>query len=306
MHAVTNRRALPALALFLLGAGLPLSGAAALPVSGGLALGAEYDSNVSIDETDINARKGDAAALVTANIDIRAVDSKSVTLNLGYSYDGTFRQDIKEYDLDIHQGSASLALKRGKATFGMDYRFAHVRLDGDSFLNLQVASPSVSAFLTDRLYVRAGYTYMKKAYRTSTALDARTQYLGLDAYRFFARRKGYVALGLRHDDENATGPEYDYRAWQASARALVPLRLAKAPMKLRLSYSYGERNYSGITPSINAERREKRSTYGVGLDVPITRRLTFKPAFRYIDRKSNVPLFDYREHRVSAMLQYKL
>lgn len=306
MHAVTDRRALQALALFLMGAAVPLSGAEASPLSGSLALGAEYDSNVSIDETDINSRRGDAAALVSASVDIKAVDSKAITLNLGYSYDGTFRQDIKTYDLDIHQGMASLAVKHGKATFGLAYRFAHVRLDGDSFLNLQVASPSVSAFLTKSFYVRAGYTYMKKAYRTSTALDAKTQYLSLDAYRFFDRRKGYIALGLRRDDENATGPEYDYQAWQASARALIPFRVAKAPMKLRLSYSYGERNYSGITPSINAERSEKRSTIGVGLDVPITRHLTFKPAFSYVDRQSNVPLFDYREHRISATLQYKL
>jgi hypothetical protein len=32
----------------------------------------------------------------------------------------------------------------------------------------------------------------------------------------------------------------------------------------------------------------------------------FKPALRYVDRQSNVPIFNYREHRVSAMLQYKL
>jgi hypothetical protein len=306
MHAVIDRRALPALALFLVGATLPLSCAIASPLSGSLALGAEYDSNVSIDETDINAHQGDAAALVAASVGITAVDSKSVRLDLGYSYDGTFRQDIKDYDLDIHQGTASLAVKRGKVTFGMDYRFAHVRLDGDSFLNLQVVAPSVSSFLTRNLYARAGYSRMKKAYRTSVSLDAKTQVMTLDIYRFFARRKGYVALGLRHDDENASGPEYDYHALQASARALIPFRVAGAPMKLRLSYAYGERDYSGITPSINAERSEKRSTFGAGLDIPITRRLMFKPALRYVDRQSNVPIFNYREHRVSAMLQYKL
>ncbi len=256
-------------------------------------------------KTDINARQGDAAALVSADVDFKAIASKSLTLNLGYSYDGTFRQDIKDYDLDIHQARAGLAVKSGKASLNLDYRFAHIRLDGGSFLNLSHVSPSVSGFVSDKAYIRLGYSAMKKAYRTSEALDSETVTMSFDFYRLFGGRKGYIAVGLRQDHENATGPEYDYRARQANLRAMVSARLVGAPMKLRLSYAYGERDYKNETPAIGERREEKRSTYGVALDAPLTRRLTFKPSFRHIDRRSNLPLFDYREHTLAAVLHYR-
>ena len=306
MPAVTDGRTFLALAGFLVCAALPLTAVRASPLSGSFSLGAEYDSNVSIDETDLNARQGDAAALVSASVDLKAVNTKSVTLNLGYSYDGTFRQNIKQYDLDIHQALAGLAVKRGKASFNLDYKFAYIRLDGGSFLNLNYVSPSLSGFISDRVYARLGYSYLKKAYKISDALDAETRTVSFDIYRLFAGRKAYVAIGLRQDDENATGPQYDYRARQASVRAMVPFRLVGAPIKLRLSYAYGERDYQNETPSIGERRAEKRSTYGVALDVPLIRRLTFKPSFRYVDRTSNVPLFDYREHTINGVLQYRL
>ena len=306
MSAVAERQKLLALAAIFVSIILPVTGAQASPLSGSLSIGAEFDSNVSVDEAEINARQGDAAALFSAKLDWKAFDSKSVRLNVGYSYEGTQRHELKSYDLDIHQAAVGLSVKRGKTLFNIDRKFAHIRLDGTEFLNLNYLSPSVSGSISNDVYARLGYSYMRKAYMTSDQLDAETQTVFFDLYRSFNRKKGYVAVGLRQDHENATGPEYDYHAWQASVRAMVPASLVGASIKIRLSYAYGERAYKIETASIGERREEKRSTYGIALDAPLSMRLIFKPTFRYVDRTSNVPLFDYREHTVAGVLQYYL
>ena len=299
-----RRRLLPLATAVACAACLPVE-AVASPLSGSISLGAEYDSNVSLDEGDINSHLGDAAVTLGANVDLRVIDTKPLRLRLGYGFDLTTHQDLEDFDLEIHQLTASASLRAGKASLGMDYRYAHVRLDRDGFLDLHFVSPSISGFVSKNGFARLGATYTRKAYRTSTKLDANTLQLTADFYRFFSKRKGYVALGIRHDAENAGGPEFDYRANQASVRAQIPFRAIKTAIRLQLSYAYGERDYRNVTPSIGERRREKRSTYGISLDAALTKRLSFRPALRFVDRQSNVPAFDYREHTVTTELRYK-
>lgn len=271
-----------------------------------ISAGAQYDSNVSVDDADISARKGDEAALLSVNLRALPIDSRAVTLRFGYDFDETLYADITDYDLEIHTASAGLAVRQGKVTLGADYQFSHILLDGDGYLDMHIASPSISGFAGRNLFVRAAYTYLRKSFATSRNLDADTDMASLDAYRFFSRRKGYIALGLRYEEENAKGPQYDYRGLQGSVKAQIPFRLFKTNARARLGYTYGERDYLNITPSIGKERFEKRSTFNLGLEVPMTKVLTFKPSLRLVDRDSNNPVYDYKEHVITALLSYKL
>lgn len=271
-----------------------------------ISLGAQYDSNVSVDDADISARKGDQAGLISANLRATLVDTKDVTLRVGYDFDETLYRDITDYDLEIHTASAGASWRLGKVNLGGDYQYSHILLDRDSYLDMHMASPSISGFATNRLFLRAAYIYLNKRFKTYQTLDANTDMATLDAYRFFARRKGYIALGVRYEAENATGPEYDYHGLQGSVKAQIPFRLFKSNARAKLSYSYGERNYRNITPSIGKERFEKRSTWNLALEVPLNKAITLKPSFRYVDRDSNNPVYDYKEHVITGVLSYRL
>ena len=199
-----------------------------------------------------------------------------------------------------------MAKRFGKVTVATDYQYSHILLDNNSYLDMHMVSPSISGFAGDRLFLRAAYTYLRKGFVTSANLDANTDMAAFDAYRFFAKRKGYIAIGLRYEDENAAGPQYDYRGLQGTVKAQIPFRLLKSNARAKLSYSYGERNYRSITPSIGVERFEKRSTWNIGFELPLSKVLTFKPSLRFVDRDSNNPIYDYREHMITGMLSYKL
>jgi hypothetical protein len=271
-----------------------------------ISAGMQYDSNVSLDEADLNLRQGDEAGLLSLSLRATPIDTKDWTLRVGYDLDETYYDEITDYDLEIHTVTTGIARRFGKLTIAADYQYSHILLDNDRYLDMHIASPSVSGFATDRLFLRAAYTYMRKGFATSANLDANTDMAAFDAYRFFAKRKGYVAVGLRYEDENASGPQYDYRGLQGTVRAQIPFRLLKANARAKLSYSYGERNYRSITPFIGVERFEKRSTWNVGFELPLSKALTFKPSFRFVDRDSNHPIYDYKEHVITALLSYKL
>jgi hypothetical protein len=80
----------------------------------------------------------------------------------------------------------------------------------------------------------------------------------------------------------------------------------RSKAKARLSYSYAERDYRHVTPSIGEKRNESRHTVSASLDVPLGGAFSFKPQLRYMDRNSNLPSSDYDEYVVTSTLSYKL
>lgn len=303
----STARALPgAMVLYAAALTQPAYGSEKPPFSATFALGAQYDSNVAVDDADINTRKGDLAALVQLSTNYNIIDSKNVQLRAGYDFDQTLYSDLGDFDLQLHRFALGASLDSGKTSFGADYAFSHVRLGGDGYLDMHMLSPSVTSFVADKLMIRASYIYLDKTFLDSDRLDARMHIGSVDAYRYFAGRKAYVAVGLRYDDEDAHAPELDYRGFQASARLMFPVSLAGLTAKARLNYSYAERDYRHVTTSIGEKRNERRHTAGLSLEVPLGGSFAFKPQLRYMDRNSNLLSADYKEYVVSSTLSYKL
>lgn len=305
MKTSRNPRRIPLVLVILLSGGSPAMAADGGPLAAAVSIGAEYDSNVSIEQSDVNTRKGDIAALLSASADWKIVSDRNASLRVGYNFDQTLYAEESDFDLQIHGLSAGGSITRGKATLGADYQFSHVRLGGDKFLDMHMVSPSLGVFVAKRLYLRGAYSYWDKSFATSEKLDAKTHMIGGDVYRFFGKRKAYVALGVRYDDEDATGPEYRYRAIQGTLRAQVPFSFLGMDAKARFSVALSDRNYRNDTPSIGKPRRERRSTWNAALDLPLSEHISLKPQFRFIDRTSNLPVADYREFIGSTSLQYR-
>ena len=276
------------------------------PLSVTLGAGVQYDSNISIEEADIPTRRGDEALLLQASVQLTAADSKKSTLRFGYSFDDERNRKLGQVDITFHAASASLTRRIGRVALGADYQFSHVLLGGQPYLDIHSVSPSVSGFVDRNLYLRLGATYQHKNFTRVDPLDADTTLVSLDGYRFFARRKGYVALGLRADSERTNAAQYRFGAVQGSLRVQVPVKLGKAAIKARAGLVYQEREYLAPFPSIGTERHETRLTLSAGLEVPVIKGVTLRPQARYIDRHSNVAFYDYREHVLSMTATLKL
>lgn len=276
------------------------------PIAITLGIGAQYQSNVSIDEADFNTRQGDQGLLLSASARYTPVATKKTSISIGYAFDDTINADLTDFNLSIHTGSASVTHRIGNVTLAADGQYTRVVLGSRRYLDIAMASPSVSAFVTPRLFLRGAFTWLRKDFTTADRLDAETLIVAADAYRFFAKRKGYVALGVRADDESATDPAFSFHALQASLRGQVPLRIAGTDIKARLGYAWQLRDYRAPTLSIGANRHENRSTITGSLEIGLAKGLILRPTLRYVDRRSNVAVYRYKEHTVSTMIVWKI
>lgn len=276
------------------------------PLAITVGVGAQYQSSVSVDEVDFNSRQDDQGLLLSGSARYTPVATKTTSVYVGYAVDETINRNLTDFNLTIHGVTAGASRSIGKVTLAADGQYTRVVLGNHRYLDIAMASPSVSAFVSPRLFLRGAFTWMRKDFTTVDRLDAETLVVAADAYRFFARRKGYVAAGLRADDESARDPAFSYRGLQASVRGQMPLRIAGTDIKARLGYTWQLRDYRAPTLSISANRHENRSTITGSLDIGVAKGLTLRPQFRYFDRRSNVAVYRYNEHTVSMMLIWKI
>lgn len=275
------------------------------PLSLIITAGAEYDSNVSVDQADLLTRQGDTAVVLGVAAKYKVALGEDSSLSFGYDFDQSLHTDLSAFDLQTHTASFGADTKVGGLGLGADYSFSHILLGGNSFLDIQQAGPSISGFLTKSIYLRASYVYLDKNFKLSDNRDATAHQGSGDAYYFFMKNKGFINIGGRYGTENAVDLALDYSSFQVGSVVQLPLPLLSDGAKVKFGYAYRERNYDNITPVIGAVRHENRSTYKVDAVVPFTEHLSFKPEYRYVDRNSNFASSNYTENVVTGALSYR-
>ena len=274
------------------------------PWSLSIKAGIQYDDNVTVDQTDVTTGIGDTAAVFEASAGYKLIDEKSGSLEVGYDFSQSLHQDLSSFDIQNHGLSVSGSIDADGLTIGGMYTFYHLLLGGHRFLDMHMLSPSVAAFVTPQLYLRASYIFFDKSFKTAPTRDATNHRPGVDAYYFFDDAKAFVSVGGHYEIENATGPEFDYNGYALVTSLQLPLEITQKPGKLKADYTYSKRNYSNVTPSIGVKRRENRSTFHAEADVPLIGGLSGIAEYQYIDRSSNLPSADYTENVITGSLKY--
>ena len=274
-------------------------------LSAEVSFGAQYDSYVSIEASDITARRGDEALLVGASVGAEKQISSSLVATAGYDFSQTLHDQVSDFDLQTHSLSGGLEFDRKRLGVDVAYRFNHVLLDQKPYLDIHAVTPAVSYRPWDRLLFRTSYTYLRKHFVTTERLDGETQYVTIDAWRAIAGRKGYVSIGGRYEKDNVTFAPRDYRGWQANGRIQYPFLFLNPEARGRISLSYSERDYAEADPAIGEIRREARSSISAILDTPFIDPLDLRATLRLTDRDSNVPAYDYREVLASILFSWE-
>ena len=275
------------------------------PLSVEMRAGVEYDSNVAVEQADVVTSSGDMSLILGASAKYRFATIGKTEMTAGYDFDQTLYEDLTSYNLQMHAVSLGSATRIGKASLGADYRFFHMRLGGQAFLNMQMASPSISGFVGKDLFLRASYTYFRKEFTTADTLDANTHDVEANAYYFFLRKRGFLSVTARYENENTADPSLEYESLQIAGKLQLPLDAVAKGGKVRLGFAYRQRDYRHPTLSIGARRHEKRYTVTASADVPIGHGFILKPEYRGADRNSNYSFTDYTEDMASLSLVYR-
>ena len=91
-------------------------------------------------------------------------------------------------------------------------------------------------------------------------------------------------------------PEFDYGAYYITVGVKSTLPVFVINPEIRVSYQYYLKDYSHITPSIAAERKDKRSTVTLTIDKHFNDIFNLKLNYQYVDANSNLPSSDFSEN----------
>ncbi|MCJ7420520.1 hypothetical protein [Sphingomicrobium astaxanthinifaciens] len=271
-----------------------------------LEAGAVYDSQLVVDEIDLEQADGDVAFRLGADLEYQPVDTDAFELEFGYDFGQSIYLDFDEFNLQSHVADVNASTRIAGARLGARYAFSHYRLGGDALFDMQSIAPSISGFVADGVFARAFYTYNDKDFSVLDGRDATGNQLGASVFKFFNNNAGFVSVSGRWEEEDAVDPAFDYDGFVVGADLKLPIAGGRDGPHVQFGIDYRDRDYKAITPSIGEIRTEDRFRGEVELSVPVGAGLSAEIGYRYTNRSSNLPSADYTENRLSAGMVLEL
>ena len=264
-----------------------------------------YDSNVGVDQIDVLVREGDTKLKFKSTLGYENSFAEDGEFNVKYKVSQSLHSDFTQYNIQSHTFSSGIKNKFAGVTLAANYSFVQTRLGGNSFLDMNIFSPSASGFIAKNVYVRAGYNYYDKDFKTSDTRDAGNHNFTLDGYYFFNNSRSFFSVGVSYEDEDALADEFDLKGYTLRSSLQMPVNLGRDGGKVKFSYAYRDRDYDNITPSILAVRAETRSVLKASIEIPVHDKFNIISEYKYTDRNSNFDSSNYTESVISVGIGYE-
>ncbi len=267
-------------------------------------IGAEYDSNVSVDELDATSNESDYALILDAELQLDQQVSENTDLSVTYDFSQSNYDQFDRVDRQTHLLGVDLGTDFGAVNSGLTLYYIHARLDGNEFLEYYRGSPYLSGFLAKKWFARGAYVYSDKSIEQNPDRDAESHAAELDLYYFHRGLRSYFNLGYKFKDEDAQADRFDYEANNIKLRYIRRIDLWDDTLKLELSWRYEDRDYSSITPSINEKRDDERHRWKIDMEYPVLEKGAIQLYAGYAEYDSNYPRSDYDQHVIGTRLSW--
>lgn len=269
-----------------------------------VSVGGEYDSNVAVDEVDLNSSQSDYALTMGAKFEAHTKLSNTTELDLSYDYSQSLYNEFSEVNRQTHILGSNFDLDMGKLDGGVSLYYIDSRLDHNKFLTFYRASPSLSGFVAKKWFIRGAYVYSDKSIERSSERDAISNSGEVDVYYFYRGLRSYFNLGYLYKYEDAEAQEFDYRSGNLKLRYIQRFDIFTKVATLELAFRYEDRSYTSPTPSIQDERSDQRQRWRIDLEIPVIERGAIKFYVAYGDYQSNLPRADYDQNIIGTRFVY--
>lgn len=266
--------------------------------------GAEYDSNLSLEEVDRVAGESDVAALFEARLGGEYRATERLTLTADYDFSSRQYRHQDQFDLDIHTLSADAGYHIDAVTLGASHHFSHARLASEGFLDLAQTSLYLSKLFDNDVFIRTAISDKRKRFDDNRERDAEGTGLTATLFQFFNDGRSFVSIGGRLDTENARADRFDNDARQARVRASNRFRLGEHSHRIQLGWRYLERQYEREMGLLGENgRHDRQRILDASWAVDLNTLLTLKSTVEAGHYESSLERADYNEQRVSVMLK---
>jgi len=270
-------------------------------------VGARYDDNITVDETDANSRQGDSSFLFRANLGADLIDKKKFSFSGSYSFSQSLHDELTDFDLQIHGLSVQAKTKVGKVNTALNYRFNFIKLGGEDFLEINSIRPNIGWLVAKKTYLTASYEYREHSFKNIAQQDRNANRHSGAAKAYFLLGKGKnFTLGYKVGRHKATTADLSYWVHTADAGLKLPVKVADRTATYRLRYQYRQKDYSGFDVDIGAVRGDKRHTMRTSFNVPFGNNFAAELEYSYEISNSNLASIDYNSNRVTFRLGWSL
>ncbi|NND81888.1 MAG: DUF560 domain-containing protein [Gammaproteobacteria bacterium] len=269
-----------------------------------VAVGVQWDSNVSIEELETDSGADDVLAELSANLKYKTKLGEN-NLSVFYSASNSLHDVFGEFDLLTQIASADLSRKFGSLTAGANARYIDAKLDSSGLLAFSQGGLYVSSLINRELFVRSEFLYTDKSFDELTGRSATTHGISTDAYLFQRGGKQYWMIGLRFENEDAFADQFDRTTKTLSARFQRKFEWLGKPARARVSARAQLRDYDSITPSIGQPRDDERLRAGAQFEMGLVGNTYVQLDLTYADNKSNLPSADYSQTQVGVTLGWR-
>lgn len=274
--------------------------------SGGVALGYGYESNVTVDEIDLNVAVGDQYWRYQGELGASYSLTASDTINANLKFTEKQRNAFDQLDLSSQFFSTGYNAKRDGYSYGFTYRYVDSQLSGSDFLTMDMYSPFVSVFLSKKHYVRLAWTHMDKDLASANERDASVNELAVDYYHFINGLNRYLIFTVKRRNENTLDPQFSFDGLQLRAAYEYRFELRDTPFKARVDVRSRRRDFDDAPSDIiNAFRRDDRDRVALSLDAQITDNLSVGVEGTYVDNESSIESLSFHEHTGQLLVSYQ-
>jgi tetratricopeptide (TPR) repeat protein len=294
-----------------------------------LRLGFFYDDNVavvpdaepSVPATGIlrHPKHESTGELFGARIDYVFFRAGAFDASAGYSFFGTYNNDLPSFNVTDHLGTLSSAYRRTLASMPLQlssqYAFDILFLNEDEFVRRHSVTLSGALVESDRHLTQLYGRYQRKDFNELPPRPDRrdirdaNNYMGgfLHLLRF-SQDRHFIKAGYQLDYEDAEGANFEY----VGHRVLFGGQYTLPWKSIRLKYDFDVhiRDYSNtntvavLTGQSAKKRQDEEFTNIARIEVPLPVGFTVAAEYQSSINQSNVAVFDYTRNVVSVTLTW--
>jgi tetratricopeptide (TPR) repeat protein len=309
-----------------------------------LRFGFFYDDNVRVTPTAsdrepiirqlLHPKRDSPGELAGLNINYVFFRTESWDASIGYSFFGTYYNDLTDFNTTDHLGTLGLTYKTAltgalpllgqfsmPAQFGAQYGFDTLYLNEDQFIRRHTATFYGAVVESDLLLTQVFTRYQSKDFTESRPSpprqeirDANNFMVGVVQLFRFEEDRHFIRLGYQFDYEDTAGSNYEYRGHRLTAGAQYTLPWQGIRLKYDMDAhirDYVHKNSLLPTTDPGTKRRhDTEITHVMRVEWPLPwkpqvlgqdSQFTLSAEHQNTGAHSNLDIFDY-DRRVTSLI----
>ena len=152
-----------------------------------------YESNVSVDDVDLNTNIGDQFIDLRFSSDLVFKIQESTEMSAGLTVSDRFYDTFDEFDGLLSLASLAVSHQKGDWEYGLITRYIDYQLDGSELL-ARLKFPSLAWFPSKRTYLYLNYERSRETYSKNSQRNNDRDEVGAAFYYFINGLRQYITI----------------------------------------------------------------------------------------------------------------